>query len=87
MTTGLMSEEDIKEEVLSFIKSLVQANKDSVTSASRVLSEQLVDSLAVIQLVGFIESKFNIKMEQADLTVDNLDSADRITNYLLEKKA
>ena len=81
-----MSEEDIKEEVLSFIKSLVQANKDSVTSASRVLSEQLVDSLAVIQLVGFIESKFNIKMEQADLTVDNLDSADRITNYLLEKK-
>ena len=86
MTTGLMSEEDIKEEVLSFIKSLVQTNKDSVTSASRVLSEQLVDSLAVIQLVGFIESKFNIKMEQADLTVDNLDSADRITNYLLEKK-
>ena len=66
MTTGLMSEEDIKEEVLSFIKSLVQTNKDSVTSASRVLSEQLVDSLAVIQLVGFIESKFNIKMEQAD---------------------
>ena len=81
-----MNKEEIMNEVLVYVKELAQNGRaDEINYQTNILSNQAVDSLGIIQLVTFIESKFNIKMEQSDLNFDNLDSVERITNYILSK--
>lgn len=49
------------------------------------LSEGMVDSTGVLQLVAFLEETFGITVEDEDLTPDNLDSVNSVTAYLSRK--
>ena len=74
------------DEILAYVKSLAQNNiKEQITPQTKILSSQTVDSLGVIQLVTFLESTFKIKMDQSELKLDNLDSVEQMTSYLLGK--
>ena len=42
----------------------------------------LVDSFAMVDLVGFIETRCCAKMKPSDVNLDNLDSIGRILNYV-----
>jgi len=82
-----MNREEIVGQILVYVKRLVKNDVQfDVTPETRILSEQVVDSLGIINLVTFIESKFNIKMEQSDLTLDNLDSVENIADYVVRKR-
>jgi acyl carrier protein len=82
-----MKKNEIVNELLTFVGTLARKDmQGKIGEQTMILSEHYVDSLGVIQLVTFIESKFNIKMEEADLNLDNLDSVERIANYIEAKK-
>lgn len=46
------------------------------------LEKGIIDSTGVLELVGFIEEKFNIKVRDEDMTPDNLDSLNRLTAFI-----
>lgn len=50
-----------------------------------LFSEGLLDSLSVIELIAYIEKTAGITMERNEVTLDNLDSLDRIVAYVEEK--
>ena len=82
-----MKKQEIEEYLLEYINTLLQNNiQTEITPHSKILSDQLVDSIGIISLVTFIESKFNLNMEQADMNFDNLDSVEQITEYILGKQ-
>ena len=49
------------------------------------LDEGILDSTAALELVGFIEEKFLITVEDEEVIPDNLDSIQNIVNFLKEK--
>lgn len=51
------------------------------------LDLQLVDSTGFLELVGFIEERFGIKVADDEMVPDNLDSLDAIDRFLKIKLA
>lgn len=50
-----------------------------------LLEQGLIDSTGVLELVSFIENKFEIKVEDDDLVPDNLDSINRLIAFIEAK--
>lgn len=49
------------------------------------LEKGILDSTGVLELVGFIEKEFSLRVEADELTPDNLDSVNKLVAYV-EKK-
>jgi len=50
-----------------------------------MLEKGIIDSTGVLELVGYLESTYDIKVEDEELIPENLDSVKNIVAYL-EKK-
>ena len=46
------------------------------------LENDLIDSTGVLELVAFIEENFNIRVEDEELIPENLDSVNKLINYI-----
>lgn len=49
------------------------------------LERGVLDSTGVLELVGFIESQFSIRVESDELIPDNLDSINKIVGFVDKK--
>jgi acyl carrier protein len=45
----------------------------------------IIDSTGVLELVGFIEEHFDVKVSDGELLPDNLDSIDKVSNFVQRK--
>jgi len=50
-----------------------------------LLAADLIDSLGITELVGFVEERFGIKVADEDLTPDNFRSVDAIVAFVERK--
>ena len=58
---------------------------DSLADDVSFLEGGIIDSTGVLELVGFLEERFAISVEDDELVPDNLDSIDRVSRYLERK--
>ncbi len=49
------------------------------------LNEGIIDSTGILELIMFLEEQFDIKIEDQDLTPDNLDSLNSISAFIQSK--
>jgi len=49
------------------------------------LEKGIIDSTGVLELLEFIEEKFNIRVEDEEIVPDNLDSLKKLTNFISRK--
>ncbi len=47
----------------------------------------IIDSVKMLDLIGFIEKEFDIKVDDDDLFPENFDTINAIVNYIQSKKA
>ena len=52
-----------------------------------LIDNDLVDSTGILELVGFIEKRFEMKVEDREIVPANLDSVARIVGYVGRKQA
>lgn len=52
-----------------------------------LIDNDLVDSTGILELVGFLEERFGIKLADADIVPANLDSIERIVGFIARKQA
>ena len=52
-----------------------------------LIESDMVDSTGILELVGFLEEGFGLKVADADIVPANLDSIDRIAAFIERKKA
>jgi acyl carrier protein len=45
----------------------------------------LIDSTGIMELIAFLEETFQIRIEDHEITPENLDSIDNITNFITNK--
>lgn len=73
-----------KELVRSFI--LRNCRGQSLADGDDIFALGLVNSLFAMQLVTFVESQFDLKVENEDLDVDNFRTVDAIAALVARKK-
>ncbi len=54
----------------------------SIPHDEDLLAADLIDSLGITELVGFLEEKYGITVGDDDLTADNFRSIDAIASYV-----
>ena len=75
----------IKEKVRSYIYKAVHAAKDKIKDNSLIFRQGYLDSMSLILMVIFIEKEFSIITDDEDITEDNFESINAITDYITRK--
>ncbi|MCR4410321.1 MAG: acyl carrier protein [Candidatus Saccharicenans sp.] len=76
----------IKDEVRKFILEKFLFNcGDQLDDEMSLIDTNTVDSVGILEIVGFIENRFRIKVEDEELTAENLDSINKITRFVERK--
>jgi acyl carrier protein len=82
-----LTEVDIKKKVKEFIKNnFLLGNDSKLKDDDSFLEKGIIDSTGVLELVSFIEETFGLKVEDEELIPDNLDSLNKVTDYVQRKK-
>jgi acyl carrier protein len=78
---------EIKEKVKVFIKEnfLLDSDHKVLNEDDSFLEKGIIDSTGVLELVSFIEETFGFRVEDEELIPDNLDSLNKITDYIAKK--
>ena len=81
-----MSEETISRTVSRFIKSnfLFDENAELGDQKS-LLGSGVIDSTGVLELISFLEQRFNVKFNDSELVVENFDTVEKIEKFVIRK--
>ncbi len=74
----------VTDKVKSYLNSIVPTGT-SLQTDSMLITNGLVDSMSVVDLIVFLESEFKVKFDDTELTPENFDTIGSISN-LIEKK-
>ena len=79
---------DIRTEIRDFINDNFMMGRDpsELKDSVSLLELGIIDSTGVLELVNFIEESYGITIEDDELTPENLDTIDRIFEYINRKK-
>ena len=80
---------EIQQEVTAFIVEnfLFGSEADAPAVSDSFMDTGLIDSTGILEVIGFIEEKYEIEVEDDELVPDNLDSVQNIAKFVTKKKA
>ena len=83
-----MTREYIKKIVESFICSeLVSGGfEDTVPDDARLISDGIIDSMASLRLVSFLEETFDVSIKTYQLSANHLDTLDLIAKTVMDDR-
>ena len=78
-----MQQEHIRTEVRDFIKTnFIYSDTKKLNDDESLLSSGVVDSTGVLELLAFLEGKFQVKFADNELVADNFDSVTKIISFI-----
>lgn len=57
-----------------------------VPGSKSLIDSGIIDSTGVLELVGFLEEQYSIRIEDEELVPENLDSIDNIVSFVGRKQ-
>lgn len=84
-----MNEQDIKETLKIYILNEFLPGEDptALTDATPLMTTGILDSIAVLKAVTFLENQFGIIVQPHEAVVDNLNTVLDMTRLVMSKKA
>lgn len=76
----------VKSEVEGFIRTNFFYEGPALDNEASFLESGVIDSTGVLELVAFLEERFGIKIQDEDLTPENLDSLAHIEAFVARKQ-
>jgi acyl carrier protein len=85
----MVSEQDIKETVKNFVLKEYLPGEDpaGLTDTTPLMTTGILDSIAVLKVVNFLESEFGITIEPHEAVVENLNTLLDMAQLVSSKKA
>ncbi|HEX7480200.1 MAG TPA: acyl carrier protein [Polyangiales bacterium] len=78
---------EIKDQVRAFItQNFYVPDPDSLEDETSLLDQGVIDSTGVLEVIGFLEDKFGIAVQDDEMLPENLDSIARITAFITRKQ-
>ena len=73
----------IKEFILD--RFMIGRSPEFLKDSESMLEKGVIDSTGMLELVGFIEERFGITLEDEELTPEYLESVDNIVRFVVRK--
>lgn len=71
--------------LLEYIKQeLLRGRKADLKAGDDLLSNGIIDSLGILQVVAFIEERFHIQVPDEDVVFENFQSVKVLSDYLAQ---
>jgi len=85
----MMDQETIKATVKNFILNEFLPGEDpaALTDTTALVTTGILDSIAVLKAVTFLETQFGITIEPHEAVVENLNTLSDIARLVISKKA
>jgi acyl carrier protein len=82
------SAEHIRTTLREFILSnfLFTDDQTALNDADSFQDTRIIDSMGMIQVIQFIEAEYRIKVLDAEMVPEKLDSVERLTRFVLGKQ-
>ena len=79
--------EEIKNKIINYVKetSVFLEPDQPIPIDVSLLEAGLIDSYGVVELLSFIETNWNIKVSDEEVTKDNLGSINKMCHYIFKK--
>jgi acyl carrier protein len=80
--------EEIKRTVKAYIlkEFLLGENPDELTDSTPLITGGILDSIATLKLVAFLEDRYELTLQAHEADVEHLNTISDITNLVLSKK-
>lgn len=84
-----MNAQDIKAKVKDFVLNEFLPGEDptALTDTTALVTTGILDSIAVLKVVTFLESEFGITLEAHETGVENLNTLPDIARLVMSKKS
>jgi acyl carrier protein len=84
-----MTEAQIREKLRAFVVStfLLEYGKDTVDPDEDLLNSGYIDSMAVMETVGFLEETLGVRVDDDDIVAENFRTLRAMTELVLTKRA
>ncbi len=78
---------DINQEIRQFIQNnfLFGTCEQEFDDDDSFMENGIIDSTGVLELVSFVEERFGVEVQDDELIPDNLDSVNKLTEYVTRK--
>ena len=75
-----------QQEILGFMQAELGIETATLDPSAPLFSSGVIDSFSLVTLITFIEKKCGFSVEPIDVTLENLDSVERIEAFVSRKK-
>ena len=78
---------EIREAVRKYVLAEFLPDEDpaSLTNSTPLIRGAILDSIATVKLVTFLENRYGVEFQPHELSVDYLDTVDEITRTVIDK--
>ena len=82
-----LEEESIRTAIRNFVVSnfLFGRYGNQLTNEESFIQKGIIDSTGILELSTFVESTYQIRISDDELTLDNFDSIERLVRYIRRK--
>ena len=79
---------DVEKTLKAFVEEnfLARRDKTELSYDESLLDGGLVDSAGIFELVGFVENKFGIQVEDTDIVPEKFESINSLANFVRSKQ-
>ena len=78
---------DIKQAVREqVIAEFMDGQGDNLTDETRLVEEEIIDSLGIFLMLGFIKERFGLEVDPEDVTLENFASINAIVDLINGKR-
>ena len=82
----MTSSETIERDVRDFLDENFPLGEGfALDSGDSLLEAGVIDSLGVLELIDFLEQRYGVRVPDAEVLPENLDSIDNVTRYVAAK--
>jgi acyl carrier protein len=78
---------EIERDVREFISENFILDEEELNGDASLTRQGVLDSMGVLELIMFVEERFELKVPDEDTLPENFDSVDRIVAYLNDRLA
>ena len=80
---------DVEREVREFVvKNFLYGDDNTgLKETDSFIDRGIIDSTGVLEIVNFLESRFEIALRDDELVPDNLDSIEKVARFVLSKRS
>ena len=79
---------DMKDEIRSYILNefLPGVDESELSNTTALISGGIIDSIGTLKLISFMEEEYDIIIEAFEINEDNLDTLEKIEEFVESKK-